>query len=159
MTQTPTYPLTERRRLIRTGQAIVTLRNPDGEHLVFRLRKRDEWTGADGRVRPGYGFWIDVREDAFSWQPVGVASERGTLTPTRHSTPSRAIKYGAMIALRALADRQTVVEERGRHYTVHTELRCTRCGGELTTHESLQRGFGPTCWTNHLKDTSAPADS
>lgn len=133
--------------LIRTGQALVTLRNPDGLHLVYRLRKRAPWKGRDGRERPGDGYWLDCRVAGVEWVAVGIAANTGDLRFTDRSTPDRAIRYGAQILLRALVDHVRVIATpNGRVYTLHVEDRCGRCGEELTDPLSVEDGLGPTCY-------------
>lgn len=136
-----------RGELVRTGQALVTLRNPEGLHLVYRLRKRTAWIDRSGVERPGDGYWIDCREAGHSWVLVGIASPNGTLTKTKHATEDRAIRYGAAILLRALVeDTRTISTSSGRVYTLHVEDRCARCGEELTDPLSIEDGIGPTCY-------------
>lgn len=133
--------------LIRTGQALVTLRNPDGLHLVYRLRARQPWTGRDGRERPGGGYWLDCRVAGVEWVAVGIADPAGGLRYTENATPDRAIRYGARILLRALVDNVRVIStDAGRVYTLHVEDRCGRCGEELTDPLSVEDGLGPTCY-------------
>lgn len=122
--------------LIRTGQALVTIRNPDGLHLVYRLRKRER----------GDGYWLDCREAGFQWTSVGIATRYG-VRPTKNATTDRAIRYGAEILLGALVQGVRVISAKGdRVYTLHVEDRCGRCGEELTDPLSVEDGLGPTCY-------------
>jgi hypothetical protein len=135
--------------LVRTGQALVTLRNPEGLHLVYRLRKREAWVDRRGVERPAEGYWLDCREAGHDWVAVGIASQNGTISRTARSTDDRAIRYGAAILLRALVeDTRTITTAAGRVYTLHVEDRCARCGEELTDPLSIEDGIGPTCYRN-----------
>lgn len=153
--------------LIRTGQALVTIRNPDGLHLVYRLRARAPWRDRNGVERPGDGYWLDCREAGRDWTPVGIATTSGALVDTKHSTQNRAIRYGAQILLRALVDDVRVISSTaGRIYTLHVEDRCGRCGEELTDPLSVEDGLGPTCYEREhghkrptLKQRQATADT
>ena len=149
-----TTPVARMSALLRTGRAVVTIRNPDGLHLVYRLRVREAWTGRDGIERPGTGYWMDVREGG-EWTSVGIAGDDATIRPTSRSTSSRAVQYGAALTLRALRAGRTTIEERGRLYTLFVEDRCGRCGRELTDPVSIQRGLGPECYGKSTGSKSA----
>ena len=38
---------------------------------------------------------------------------------------------------------------------MYSKKRCKRCGREITSEKSLERGFGPTCW-NKVKMKGYP---
>lgn len=131
--------------LVRTGWAVVTIRNPEGFHLVYRLRRRKPYADSRGIVRPGRGYWIDARS-GFEWTPVGGVTPEGILQQTRYSTPERSLQYGATLVLVGLRTGSLGVEAHGRVYTISVEDRCGRCGSELEDPESIERGYGPDCW-------------
>lgn len=144
-------------KLLRTGCALVTIRNPEGRHLVYRLRRRDGWVDATGHERPGIGYWIDCRE-ADDWVPVGWSTEAGELKHTSISVESRAMRRGAFVMLQAVRGGARTAELGDRLYTVHVEHRCTRCGGELSDPIALDRGYGDTCWRK-VQAELAPAEA
>lgn len=145
-------------RLLRTGCAIVTIRNPEGRHLVYRLRRRDPWIDRDGHERSGEGYWIDCRE-ADDWAPVGWATEDGELKHTSISVENRAMRLGAFVMLRALRAGTRTTEFSDRLYTVHVEHRCGRCGGELSDPVAVERGYGDTCWRRMQERERQPEPS
>lgn len=147
---TQTIPELATGRLVRTGAAIVTVRNENDQHLTFRLRARAPWTGRDGIERPADGYWMDLKTSYGEWDACGIATEDGQLRPTSRSTGNHTSLYAAHITLALLANARDTnkhqVTLRSRTYTMLLEERCGKCGRELTDPVSIERGLGPECF-------------
>jgi hypothetical protein len=152
MTATMTTPL------VRTGFAIVTITSRQtGEHLTYRVRECQPWTGRDGRERPGVGYWIDLRSADQDWTSCGKLDNAGALQPTRNATDDRLALHGARAVGIALTHAPRVDEDdevpaveweatiAARAYGLQLEDRCRRCGDALTDPDSIRSGLGPYC--------------
>lgn len=125
------------------GKATVTLESTvSGRHFTYRVR----FSGADG-ARPVYFVSLLTGGDStysylgiVPWSTVDDGDPRFITTKkscARDDAPSvKAFRW----AIERLAG-----EEMPSSLRVHHNGRCGRCGKELTTPESLERGLGPVC--------------
>lgn len=105
--------------LIASSKALVTIRDADGEYFVFRVQRRGE---ASGRPRPSTGYWVDVSRRGAAWEPCGTARENGTVRFAQGASSDPAMRDGATLALRAVAERRRVIAAPdGRIFTVLVE--------------------------------------
>jgi len=134
-------PLPERPAL---PNGVYTLTLPDGGHRTFRV-----WTRRPGaKFKPGerlIGMLIGP-DNTNDYEPFGEVTER-CIKVWKRFLPHAQHRYAAIVwALGADGDWMPETPADLAGYDLQVSKRCMRCNNELTTPESLERGYGPECW-------------
>lgn len=127
-------PLPERPAL---WNGVYTLTFPDGSHRTFKVWTKQEGAKfAAGRRLLGILVGPDNTSD---FEPVAFVEEDRVVLWRRH----RGTNIDRYVSILWAAATWGSVPP---GHTLEVAKRCLRCGRDLTTPESLERGIGPECW-------------
>ena len=117
------------REFVLAGRAIFTVSNDKGEHYTYRVTA--------GSFR-GIASVLTGSDNLNSYTVIGVYDTKtGELTGYRDDRATRVLQW----ALR----RVWLQDSLPQGYDIRHAGKCGRCGRLLTTPESIESGFGPTC--------------
>jgi hypothetical protein len=130
------------REFILAGEAILTVDNGRGTHYTYRVQKveaSDRWPAA------WFVKLLIGPDNTHDYAYLGKLDPgQGTLQLTRksiHPEDAQSVRVFRWALGLVWAGKPFPAG-----YSIHHEGYCGRCGRQLTTPESVSRGFGPDCW-------------
>ena len=131
------------KEFVLAGRAVFTVQEKGGAHHTFRVQMSEP----EGRWARAW--WADFLADENRYRKLAkldpVTGQASTYGRTAGLAGSRKLLVLNRVLARVWSGDLAAVEAAG--WRVEHAGRCGRCGRELTTPLSLDRGIGPECWS------------